>query len=647
MPNTRKEARQGPNTSRPRGSLNQPRTAPRDKRSDSGYSSHTSSLPVGNIPATAPAPPVATEAPQPAATPAPKRAKSIVHPSGAEQTRPRSRSTTGTVGECDLPDCQHATCAAARARAAQHYATLRAQMGQPLADAAMAYYQRQMQMQVQQQQYYHVANPQVAQSYAVPVLQPAPTRRPVDLSRAARPVSFAGYPHPIRQSVPAQGPPPSMSAYQNLHYTTAQHQQQYQPQMGAYQPGMRYSPTSIFPAIGTYPGSFPVVTSPPSPSFPQPATVPSNYNTRVHQPGTEPSTRPNPTTPSFYAKRRTPRTSPMASPRPDRNSAAISTASDSSDFEYSSEEDRRHHRRSARDSRPTSFSYNRNSRPQLHRHAATSPTLRHHSTSQRDSLQHQRDRHRQAALDDLQSSDNMDSDRTQRAQVHERPRPSTRISHHRGESSGSSRRPSLSTTASSGRTRATTLSDGSAQGAAYVTVQRKGHRDVTYLSHVEQAALKKSQEREAYVKAYQDSKQGPPAPDLTAETIRQAGLGWQKRHSLGSKQHSRRSSGESRSHRSMHSRSRSNASQGQEGFRVELQDGNIVHAPLDCTITMQAANGEEMRITATPTATERPEGSRRSSYAGGGKDGDRERGERGWSFRRGSKDGSEGSRRGR
>lgn len=227
-------------------------------------------------------------------------------------------------------------------------------------------------------------------------------------------------------------------------------------------------------------------------------------------------------------------------------------SSESSASEYS-EEDERYQRSRQRDSRLMSSSSDR--RPSLKKQHATSPVLS--TRSVRDVLR--RNPKTDTALDYISSSDNVDSDRTARAVVHDRPR------HAYTNSSRSSRRPSVSTTASSGRTKATTVSSGS--GLANVIVERNG-RHVTYLSQRDREALEYARQQhddrklQDDVRAYQDSMRGAMlAPELTVDNMME---------------HERRGSG-SRSHYSGHSRRASRSSSRKpEGTRIEI-GGNVIH----------------------------------------------------------------------
>lgn len=123
--------------------------------------------------------------------------------------------------------------------------------------------------------------------------------------------------------------------------------------------------------------------------------------------------------------------------------------------------------------------------------------------------------------DYVSSSDYVDSDRTQRAVVDRR----TNSSY-----SSRSRRPSLATTNSSGRTKATTVSNNSYDYPRYVVVEDSQHgRRREYLSAEAQNELirryksQRMQERdlEDEIEAYQQ-RVGGPSNNLTADNVRQA-----------------------------------------------------------------------------------------------------------------------------
>lgn len=169
------------------------------------------------------------------------------------------------------------------------------------------------------------------------------------------------------------------------------------------------------------------------------------------------------------------------------------------------------------------------------------------------------------------SSDNTGSDRTVRAVV-DRPR----TSYH--SSRDSSRRQSMSSHASSGRTKATSVSGATSDMARLVLEGRNG-RNITYLSKRDQAALTEryfrqqaedQQRREDDIEAYQNQVRGPRTPELTAENIR--------------KQQNRTSG----SHVSGHSRKSSQSSRPHNGDGIKIESGGtVLHVYGDSKIEMR------------------------------------------------------------
>ena len=193
-------------------------------------------------------------------------------------------------------------------------------------------------------------------------------------------------------------------------------------------------------------------------------------------------------------------------------------------------------------------------------------------------------------IDYWSSSDNVDSDRTARAVVdHGRAR--TNVS----TSTRSSRRPSLSTTASSGRTRLTNLSSATS-GVNSLTLsggaQPGGgrYRDTTYYSKRDQEddlrarrQFEANVQRERAIHEYQRERSGGmEGPELTAENIRQSQM--------------RRTGSASQSGRSVRSH-RSSKSRVVPGEGVEIKSGNtIINVTGDSTLSFTTGEDGARRV---------------------------------------------------
>lgn len=603
-PGTRKEARRRTTISRPPKALDRYRSAPRDGTSDSGYSSHTSGAQTSNVSATAqPAP--AVQAPlKPVTAQGTTKTKPVLHRSESQRskdkTSTRSSSTSRQREQCGDLNCQHALCHSVRSVERQQTAS----QSYPIQYAPQyAATPQQYQQQTSQYQYQYAQVPQVSSNQTVPVLATQPRPRQGATSRPARPVSFHGYPFPGLYSGSSQGPPPSASAYQNMQY--AAWVQAYQQQQQAYQQANAYSVTPINPNMTPYPQQSPVTTSPTSPHFNTAPEYQVTYSARANIPGYEAATQRRPTTTPqrTYSTRPAPArasTMPGAFPRDDSESSEASSGSDSSPSEYSEEEYERDYRSRPRGSRLISSSYER--RPSIKKQYATAPIVP--TRSSRDVLS--RNPKTDTGLDYISSSDNMDSDRTACAVVD---RPRTTYT----DSSRSSRRPSISTTASSGRTKATTIS--SSSGLANVTVERNG-RHITYLSQRDREAIEyarqqmEDQRLEDEVRAYQDDVRGSQPPELTVDNIRE---------------HERR---RSQSHFSGHSRRTSrSSSRNPEAMKIE-SGGAVIHVYPGSTVSMrQGRDGAPTLVIGTPSGKDssyhsgsKSSGNRRTSRSYGGSD---------------------------
>lgn len=614
-PGTRKDARRRATTSsRPPRSMDRYRSAPpRDGASDSGYSSHTSGPQVNKR--TAPA----VQAPsRPATAQSSTKSKPILHRSSSQRSssqrskdKPsRSSSTSRQTEQCGDRNCQHAACHNIRKLEYQQATSQQyAPQYSPQHATHYAAASQQYQPQTAQYQNQYPQAPQVPPTQNVPVLTAQPRPRPAGTSRPARPASFHAHSSPALYTSSNQGPPPSVSAYQNIQYAAwvqaYQQQQQQLQQQQAYQQRNSYRPPPLQQNIPAYPQQSPVMTSPVSPNFSTAPDYSSGYSARTTNPVYEAAMqrRPITTLHRTYSARPAPSrapTMPGAFP-PDEPISEGSSDSESSASEYSEDEYERDRRSRARDSRLMSSSSDR--RPSLKKQHATSPVLP--TRSARDVLR--RNPKTDTSLDYISSSDNVDSDKTARAVV-DRPR------HAYTNSSRSSRRPSVSTTASSGRTKATTVSSGS--GLANVIVERNG-RHVTYLSQRDREALEYARRQmedrklQDEVRAYQDSMRGAAPPELTVDNMFE---------------HDRRGSG---SHYSGHSRRASRSSSRKpEGTRIET-GGTVIHLDAGTTVEMRPGkDGASTIVIGTASGKEssyysasRVSSNRRDSRNYGGSDG--------------------------
>lgn len=166
------------------------------------------------------------------------------------------------------------------------------------------------------------------------------------------------------------------------------------------------------------------------------------------------------------------------------------------------------------------------------------------------------------------SSDRNDSDRTARADVGYRRNTTT--------SSRSSRRPSVSTTASSGHTKATSLSSGTEYSR--VIVEGANGRRIHYLSkhdqdrlirQLHQAKLNDEQRLEERIADYQNRTSGGAPFDLTADNVKRAN----------------RKSGSHLSHRSQKSAGSGSKSRA-DGIQIKSGD-TVLHVYGDAKIEMR------------------------------------------------------------
>ena len=572
-PGTRREARRRATTSGPPKAIDRYRNGHKDGASDSGYSSHTSGTQASNASASAAAATSMPPPPRPSASRGQSKSRPVIHRSETERSRPSapSRSASAsrqTSGQCDDPNCRHPTCLAVRHPNRGYTAT---PQYAPQYTAQYATTPVQYQQQVPQYQYQYAQLSQAPTTQTVPALaQPQPRQR--STSRQARPVSIAGYPVPASYNGNQTAPPMTNEAYQSA--IAAQWAQYYQ-RLQAYQQAVNRATTSAQSVPG-YPQVSPITTSPTSPNFATAPPLQRTYSTRTGHPaatgyeGSKSQQQPPPLNRTTSARQPSNRASAMPGAYPDVASESSETDSDSesSSSEISSGEYERDRRARARDSRLMSSSSSSQRRPSLKRQYASTPVVP--TRSSREVLH--RSLQSENVLEYISSSDAMDSDRTAGAVV-DRPRTA-----YTG-SSRSSRRPSVSTTASSGRTKATTVSSATS-GLANLVLEGKSGRHISYLSKREQdkryrqyqqQQLEEERRRQEMIEAYQDHVSGPRGPDLTAENIRMQQL---------------RSNG---SYFSGHSRAGSRSASkapSSGGIRIE-SGGTVIHVYGDSKVQMQ------------------------------------------------------------
>lgn len=534
----------------------------RDAASDSGYSSHASA-PLVSTSSKSPAPaPAMTSARQPQS---PVKTKPILHRADSARSTQRSHTVTASTTQCPRGDsnCRNPKCYSEPNPERRHtfYQPPTTQQPPPPQQYSPAQYQA-----VPQYQYAQVNSGQMSAAQAMP---PPARPRSGSISRP-RPLSMnAGYAYDSTRP----GPPPSASAYYPYFAQQAQYLGTTPPtQVITYpQSPLPQSPTS--PTATTYPG-FPGYTGGLSARQMNP-NVPGLETFKPAAPGL---------TRTVSARRPSDRPA-MPGKFPDPESTESDSDSASSGSEYSESEEEDHHRRrreSYRDPRPQerrmAVVQQSSRRPSVSKKYYTEtavPTKSRRESRPQEPLR--RAPRSDTGLDYPSSSDINDSDRTQRAVVDRNHRRSTLSSAH------SSRRPSVSTTASSGRTKATSLS--SMTDYSRVIIESPTGRRSAYLSKEDRETLMRRLEkqklddkleeqrmREEKVAAYQRNIGGEPY-ELTAENVKA-----QNRKS-GSHSHSHVSRGKS----SNHSGSKASRS---DGIKIKSGD-TVLHVYGDAKIEMR------------------------------------------------------------
>ena len=549
----------------------------RDAASDSGYSSHRSAPTVASQTQNVLASSTSARQTAPATS---SKNRPIVHDSRGKQTRPEAPSRSASVSRpsnterrYNLPQ-QPQPQSQPQKSAQQVYAEQYAAWAAQYPEAAARHRQ-------QQQQQYPAQQAQLAAAQAVPSVTSQP-RPQVGSTARSRPVSIHGYPMPSATPTAQHGPPPSPSAYHNYlaaYYQQYQTQPQYQQQPLAY-----LSSTPPMQTLPAYPATSPLANSPGSPNYVAAPALQRNYSAySARQPNPDVAglsldmsnvimSAQQPASARPYSARQ-PSASYMPGAYPndmaadsDSESDSESASEDSSPDFSEDERDRERARKrdSKRDSRLMPPPPAR--RPSMPARKTAPVVVPIHSSRH----QAQRAPRSDTGVDYPSSSDQFDSDRTARAIVGRARTESTFHSSH-------SRRPSVSTSASSAKTRATTVSSGS--GSRKVIIEDKnGRRRTAYLPQEQlddiarfyERQRREEQERQERIEAYQQQVRGPQVPELTADNIRKVA--------------SKRSSGSHVSQRS-HKSSSSKASKS-EGIKIQAGD-TVLHVYGEASVEMR------------------------------------------------------------
>ncbi|KAF7194605.1 hypothetical protein HII31_04111 [Pseudocercospora fuligena] len=453
----------------------------RREPSDSGYSSQNSTAQAKGMPAPLSIP-AQNATRQPASTPmSPTKSntkKPIIHrhDSGRSRSQTTVQPASKPEDKCDDPNCRDPNCPPNRNK--ERRKTMYVSQPQPSTATAQA-----------PSQYAYAQIPPYQYSRDMPP-PPLPLQRTG--SRSGRPQSFhAGM--PMQYSASQPGPRPSQSAY---YYSQGYGQ-----------------PT----AYGAVPASPVTPMVPPSPTSPNAGGYPGypggTISARMPNPnvaGMEPpKLAPNPGLPIRTSARR-PDNRPLPGTYPNDPETASDSETGSSDYDSEEEYQRRRVAAERQRRRSSYVDHRSKSRPRnkSRGHDAAVAMITHSTSThsrrpsmsksyytdsyvptRRSSLRDPRtERLQRAPYSDgpEYSSDNFDSDRTARAVVHARNSAPTSKQH--------SRRQSVSTNASSGGTKATTLSSVTDYSRAIIEDSRG--RRVVYLSKEQQAELIKQHQRQ-------------------------------------------------------------------------------------------------------------------------------------------------------
>nr|OQO16396.1 hypothetical protein B0A51_17207 [Rachicladosporium sp. CCFEE 5018] len=596
-PGTRVDARASATYGR---SSRTPRTGPY-ATSDSGYSSYTNaSNTTGAVVATVGQ---SKQAVQP--TTSSSRSKPVIHRAESQrsQKRPASRSvsTSRPSADCRDPNCRDPTCLSTK-NSDRRYTLPHQPTQQPARPLSGVQYPVQQpgpggQYQIPPDYRYPTAAPPTA----APILNPQPTPRARTGSTPRdRPGSWAGPPYagPTYGSTPPQGgmqakrgPPPSPSAY---------HQQQLQDQYtAAYHRAIaeaQLASTPLATAMGTYAPAQMQPPSPQRPALPHPYSARAGIAAPGYATGILPTTREQVPAATYSARRASMMPGSFPNDYAIHDSASSSDSSSQSDSASDSEDsdykrklrhaiDKEKRKRDSRLMPPPSTSR----RPSF-RTTHSTPAIS--TRSSREPLR--RSSRSEVDFDHPSSSDYVDSDRTTRPVVDKR------LSYTSTQSSRSARQPSVSTTSSGGRTRATTDTSVSGSGR-YIVEDSRGRRTV-YPSREEAERIARHLKKttlEDDVEAYQTRVRGGLSPELTAENIKRSQQPPSRRPSSSRASASSRKSGQSKT-------SKSNVP---AGFQIR-SGGTVLHFTGDAKIEMrQGEDGEQMMIIGSGSSSARGEGS--------------------------------------
>ena len=582
---TRKVAHRRSTTGGPPKSMDRYHRSSRPAGSDSGYSSQTTGTQESKASADAkampPPPRPSTTQPQSSAKSKPVLIQRTSSQRNSERAPSKSPTKAAAPRKCSDPNCHDPNCGQAvqepsRRDSAQQYPV---QYAAQYGTSPGGYQQNPYQYQYQQMP------PSNALQQVPTLTQPRP--RTGSSSQQARPASFHAYSYSSYPNGNQGGPPPSASAYQNQMLAW----QNYQMQQHPYQAGAPYGSTPPNQSFGGYMQASPIASSPITTQMNATSGLQRTISARAvdgntaggvvarSQPQAISSARSHP------VRQQSARVSimPGAFPTYDSTSSESPSESDSSS-EYSEPEQTRVRPR-LRDSRQMSTSSSR--RPSIKGRYATEPVVP--TRSSRDVLR--RNPRSDYVLDDILSSDNVDSDKTTRA-ITGKPRTT-----YTG-SSRSSRQQSVSTNASSGRTKTTAPS--SVTGGSQIIVEDSKGRRVSYMSKRDRDDLirqlqatkiddqrhdqrQEQRRREEEIEAYQDKVRGAKQAELTADNIR--------------KQQHRTSNSHASGHTRQTSRSSSSKAGGGDGFKIDY-GGTVLHVYGDTKVELQAGeDGAPGRIT--------------------------------------------------
>lgn len=543
---------------------------PRDAASDSGYSSLAAKSPVP-APLVIPAQAAVQQQQRPAtASPSRTKAKPVIHRVDSARTTTqtqRGQPSSATAAptrqsrQCSDPNCRDPNCAPIRVSERRN----------PVPE-------KQPQQQYQQVPQYQYAQMSQAQAAAMMPPPAIPRPRAASGSRQQRPVSIHGYASMSYNGMP-QGPPPSASAYYAYPQPYPQQPQQMQSylsgtpptQMAGYPPMSPVppsptSPTTTYPGYPGYSGAYSArQPNPAVPGLEKPRTGAAPGVTRTMSARQRPEERTRGPIPGQF-------------PDPESTESETDSETESESSDYSSEEEYRRRKQDPRRHLRTKdvALVHHSRRPSMTKKYYTENTIS--TSSRRDSMPREslrRTPRSDSYLDYPSSSDVGDSDRTARAVVDRRSTFS---------SARSSRRPSVSTTASSGRTKATTLSSMTDYSNGRLVVEGPNGRRTTYLSKEQRDELSRQYRRqqqedkleaqriqEEKVAAYQKTMSGGDPYELTADNIRKA---------------SNRKSGSHISGRSQKSSGSSSKVTRNDGIQI-LHGDTVLHVYGDTNIEMR------------------------------------------------------------